>query len=191
MPGGRTSGKGDRFMDTKFRYISRYQEAEAKAEDKATVASSGKERNSAPEGKQASSEGLFRPNLRTSPTGENFARVYADTYGTNSVKVLWFKMKDQKDRENDMQAIANDLAESLNGQTYSYLNDGIFEKYKLVVIDKRYDSKNDSIGLVVGKQYVGRDIRKTAGVATAAAVLGTAGKIATGYNATKPSSQIL
>lgn len=188
MPGGRTSGKGDRFMDTKFRYISRYQEAE----EKATAASSGKERNSAPEGKQASSEGLFRPNLRTSPTGENFARVYADTYGTNSVKVLWFKMKNQKDRENDMQAIANDLAESLNGQTYSYLNDGIFEKYKLIVIDKRYDSKNDSIGLVISKQYVGRDKVKTAlAVAATVADQGAVGKIAAGYNATKPSSRIL
>lgn len=174
-------------MDTKFRYISRYQEAE----DKTTVASSGKERNSAPEVKQASSEGLFRPNLRTSPTGENFARVYADTYGTNSVKVLWFKLKDQKDKENDMQAIANDLAESLNGQTYSYLNDGIFEKYKLVVIDKRYDSKNDSIGLVISKQYVGRDKLKTAGAAIATVAGLGAGKITAGYNATKPSSQIL
>lgn len=179
------------FMDTRFRYISRYQEAEDKAEDKATAASSGKEKTAAPAGKQTSSEGLFRPNLRTSPTGENFARVYADTYGTNSVKVLWFKIKDQKNEENDMQAIANDLAESLNGQTYSYLEDGIFEQYKLVVIDKRYDSKNESIGLVVGKQYVGRDKGKTALAAIAAAGLGTAGKIATGYNATKPSSRIL
>ena len=100
-------------------------------------------------------------------------------------------MKDQKDKENDMQAIANDLAESLNGQTYSYLNDGIFEKYKLVVIDKRYDSKNDSIGLVVSKQYVGRDKLKTAGAAIATVAGLGAGKITAGYNATKPSSQIL
>ena len=177
-------------MKSNFKYIDRYIEANDKATSSPAV---GQEKPSTQTGRgqQSSNNGIINTNLRTSATGENFTRVYQDTYGTNSVKVLWFKLKGSEEGR-DLKAAMEELVQALNGKTFSYNEDGVFEKYKLVVIDQEYDSKNDAAGLVIRKQYLGRDKLKTLGMTTAAvAGLGAAGAIAAGYNKTKPSSRIL
>ena len=175
-------------MKSNFKYIDRYVEAN----DKANPSTAEKENPSTQTGKgqRSSNNGIINTNLRTSATGENFTRVYQDTYGTNSVKVLWFKLKGSEEGR-DLKTAMAELVKALNGQTYSYYVDGVFEKYKLVVIDQEYDSKNDAAGLVIRKQYIGRDIGKTLGTAAAVAGLGAAGAVAAGYGKVRPSSKIL
>ena len=176
-------------MKSNFKYIDRYVEANDKATSSPAV---GQEKPSTQTGRgqQSSNNGIINTNLRTSATGENFTRVYQDTYGTNSVKVIWFKLKGSEEGR-DLKAAMEELVQALNGKTYSYNENGVFEKYKLVVIDQEYDSKNDAAGLVIRKQYIGRAIGKTLGTAAAVAGLGAAGAVAAGYNKTKPSSKIL
>lgn len=177
-------------MKSNFKYIDRYVEANDKATSSPAVE---KEQpfTQTGRGQRSSNNGIINTNLRTSATGENFTRVYQDTYGTNSVKVLWFKLKGSEEGR-DLKAAMEELVQALNGKTFSYNEDGVFEKYKLVVIDQEYDSKNDAAGLVIRKQYLGRDKLKTLGMTTAAvAGLGPAVALAAGYNKTKPSSKIL
>lgn len=176
-------------MKNDFKYIDRYVEANDKA-----IPSSATEREKPSmqtgRGLQSADNRFINTSLRTSATGENFTRVYQDTYGTNSVKVIWFKLKGSEEGR-DLKTAMNELITALNGQKYSYNENGVFEKYKLVVIDQEYDSKNDAAGLVIRKQYLGRAIGKTMAVSGAVAALGATGAVAAGYNKTKPSSTIL
>ena len=176
-------------MKSNFKYIDRYVEANDKATSSPAVEQE-KPSTQTGRGQRSSNNGIINTNLRTSATGENFTRVYQDTYGTNSVKVLWFKLKGSEEGR-DLKTAMAELVKALNGQTYTYNENGMFEKYKLVVIDQEYDSKNDAAGLVIRKQYIGRAIGKTMAVSGAVAALGAPGAIAAGYNKTKPSSKIL
>ncbi len=180
--------QGKIIMKSNFKYIDRYVEANDKANPSPAVEQE-KPSTQTGKGQRSSNNGIINTSLRTSATGENFTRVYQDTYGTNSVKVLWFKLKGSEEGR-DLKAAMEELVKDLNGKTYSYNENGVFEKYKLVVIDQEYDSKNDAAGLVIRKQYLGRAMGKTLGTAAAVAGLGAAGAIATGYNKTKPSNVI-
>ena len=181
--------QGKIIMKSNFKYIDRYVEANDKATSSPAVEQE-KPSTQTGRGQRSSNNGIINTNLRTSATGENFTRVYQDTYGTNSVKVLWFKLKGSEEGR-DLKTAMAELVKALNGQTYTYNENGMFEKYKLVVIDQEYDSKNDAAGLVIRKQYIGRAIGKTMAVSGAVAALGAPGAIAAGYNKTKPSSKIL